>query len=159
MSEGERYRFRLALGFAGARTSRFLAADEFTATLDRTLAKVVAFNVRKQVARTGVGMLAATTHEDIIDDLQPDVLVRCAEGTIQAERRTRERLLISFAGELTISEGTQADWNGFARWHYRGHDLAFVRRVFCCGTSARRSASASSRRRRQRWRCGHVTSG
>ncbi len=25
-----------------------------------------------------------------------------------------------------LSDGTQADWPHFARWHYRGHDLAFV---------------------------------
>ena len=98
LSEGQRYRFRLALGLAqlGARNSergaenqevssvpssafhvpRFLVADEFTATLDRALAKVIAFNVRKLVSRTGVGVLAATTHEDIVEDLQPDLWVR-----------------------------------------------------------------------------------
>src|SRR5207248_3324090 len=43
----------------------FVLADEFTATLDRPLAKVVAFNLRKLVSRTGVGVLAATTHEDV----------------------------------------------------------------------------------------------
>jgi ABC-type lipoprotein export system ATPase subunit/GNAT superfamily N-acetyltransferase len=125
LSEGQRYRFRLALAF----DSPFVACDEFTATLERTLAKVVAFNVRKQVTRTGVGLLAATTHEDILDDLQPDLLVRCAEGSIRAERLAREGRPISFASELTIAEGTQADWQRFQRWHYRGHDLAFTRRV------------------------------
>src|SRR4029079_10460851 len=127
LSEGQRYRFRLALALASR--APFITCDASPATLERTLAKVVAFNVRKQVTRTGVGLLAATTHEDILDDLQPDLLVRCAEGTIQAERRSREQRPISFAHELTISEGTQADWDCFKQWHYRGHDLAFTRRV------------------------------
>lgn len=127
LSEGQRFRFRLALALASG--SRFIVSDEFTATLERTLAKVVAFNVRKQVSRTGIGLLAATTHDDIVADLQPNLLVRCAEGSIRAERRETKKQPISFATELRMTEGTQADWERFQRWHYRGHDLAFTRRV------------------------------
>ena len=111
LSEGQRYRFRLAYGFARSSSvpgpssfgensisdcsrrtedegrGMFITADEFTATLDRVLAKVVAFNLRKLVSRCGVGMLAATTHEDIVEDLQPDLWVRCGDGWIEAERR------------------------------------------------------------------------
>ena len=127
LSEGQRYRFRLAYALSSA--SQWVAVDEFTATLDRTLAKVVAFNVRKLVSRTGVGVLAATTHDDIVEDLQPDMWVRCGDGWIEAERRSWKRQPISFANELWLSDGTGADWPHFARWHYRGHDLAFTRRV------------------------------
>jgi ABC-type ATPase with predicted acetyltransferase domain len=128
LSEGERYRFRLAYAFATR--EQFLIADEFTAALDRTLAKVIAFNVRKLVTRTGIGLLAATTHEDVIDDLAPDVLVRChGDGYFESERRVRHRRPISFAHDLWLSTGTPADWPYFARWHYRGHRLAFVKRV------------------------------
>jgi uncharacterized protein len=66
-----------------------ILADEFTATLDRPLAKVVAFNLRKLVTRTGVGVLAATTHDDVADDLNPDVWVRChGDGHVEVERRS-----------------------------------------------------------------------
>jgi ABC-type ATPase with predicted acetyltransferase domain len=147
LSEGQRYRFLLAWAFAwgnpgrqsggevnahprtGVRGSPVVTADEFTATLDRTLAKVVAFNVRKLVSRTGVGLLAATTHEDVAEDLQPDLWVRCAEGWVEAERRGWKSRRVSFADDLWISEGTQSDWPYFARWHYRGDRLAFLRRV------------------------------
>ena len=135
LSEGQRYRFRLAFALGGAQgadaqRSGFVTADEFTATLDRTLAKVVAFNVRKLVTRGGVGLLAATTHDDVTDDLDPDVLVRCVgDGHVEAERRVRQRRRVSFAHDLWVSDGTAADWPYFARWHYRGHRLAFVKRV------------------------------
>ena len=137
LSEGQRYRFRLAYAISGrlhqpadAGRSPFILADEFTATLDRTLAKVVAFSVRKLVTRAGVGLLAATTHDDIVDDLAPDVLVRCfGDGHIECERRVRQRRRVSFAHELWLSDGTARDWPYFARWHYRGHRLAFVKRV------------------------------
>src|SRR2546421_11842804 len=44
-------------------------------------------------------------------------------------QRRREKKSASFAPELWLSGGTRADWPYFARWHYRSHHLAFVRRV------------------------------
>jgi len=85
LSDGQRYRFRLA--FALASPASYLMADEFAAYLDRTLAKVLAFNLRKLVTRTGKGILLATTHEDLTDDLQPDLWVRClGEGQVETRR-------------------------------------------------------------------------
>jgi GNAT superfamily N-acetyltransferase len=109
-----------------------LLADEFAANLDRTLARVLAFNLRKLVTRTGVGALLATTHEDLTADLRPDLCVRClGDGDVRHVRddRAREPRPISFAGELRVEDGSQADWPRFAKWHDRGHGLAFVRRV------------------------------
>jgi ABC-type ATPase with predicted acetyltransferase domain len=88
LSDGQRYRFRLALGLgqAIARGARFLAADEFTATLDRRLAQVIAFQLRRLADRRGVGFLLATAHEDIVEDLAPDWLVRCRlDGPVAVE--------------------------------------------------------------------------
>jgi uncharacterized protein len=89
LSDGQRYRFRLALALSLAPgSSGYVLADEFCAVLDRTLARVLAFNVRKLAARTGVGFLLATTHDDLVDDLNPDLLVRChGEGSIEVTRR------------------------------------------------------------------------
>lgn len=77
LSEGQRYRFRLARAVSEADGNGWVVADEFTATLDRVLAKVVAFGVRRLADRQGCGFLLATTHEDVIADLAPDVIVRC----------------------------------------------------------------------------------
>jgi ABC-type lipoprotein export system ATPase subunit len=128
LSDGQRYRFRLAYALASAssplsrlcgrgvggeglrispesrtltpnpspakpgegdkKATVFILADEFCAVLDRTLAKVLAFNVRKLATRTGVGFLLATTHDDLVADLNPDLLVRChGDGAIDVERR------------------------------------------------------------------------
>lgn len=78
LSDGQRYRFRLLKGIV--EKTNWVLADEFTATLDRTLAKVIAFNVRRIANRNMKGFLLATTHEDVLEDLQPDVLVRCSIG-------------------------------------------------------------------------------
>jgi len=81
LSEGQRYRFRLALGLAQLKQrpsdhAGWLIADEFTATLDRTLAQVLAYNLGKVARRLKVGCLLATTHEDVEKDLSPDVVVK-----------------------------------------------------------------------------------
>jgi uncharacterized protein len=85
LSDGQRYRFRIAYAFAtGAAT---ICLDEFAAVLDRPLAKVLAFNLRKLVTRTGIGVLCATTHDDLHDDLNPDVVVRClGDGAVTRVR-------------------------------------------------------------------------
>lgn len=150
LSDGQRYRFRLAYAIAecGVRNAKsrtglsssipqsafripqFIQADEFTAALDRPLAKVVAFNLRKLAGRAGVGVLAATTHDDVLEDLAPDLWVRCGgDGRVSAERRGSKRRRVSFADELWLSAGARPDWAYFARWHYRGHGLGFVTRV------------------------------
>jgi ABC-type ATPase with predicted acetyltransferase domain len=88
LSDGQRARFRLAysLGRPGA-TRNPMMIDEFAALLDRPLAKVVAYNLRRLVSRTGVGALVATTHEDLADALNPDVVVRCrGEGHVEVTR-------------------------------------------------------------------------
>jgi ABC-type ATPase with predicted acetyltransferase domain len=88
LSDGQRYRFRLALALS--KHPRWVLADEFTATLDRTLARVIAFNLRRLADRTGTGFLLATTHEDVADDLAPDLHVRCRlDGEIEVSRESR----------------------------------------------------------------------
>lgn len=94
MSDGQRSRFRLALALDRARRdgTPFLLADEFAALLDRTLARVLAFNVRKLAWRMGIGFLAATTHDDLLEDLNPDVHVQCrGDGIIDVDRRESKK--------------------------------------------------------------------
>lgn len=100
LSDGQRYRFRLALAIAESKTNpqstihspHFIMADEFAAMLDRTLAKVLAFNVRKLATRTGIGFLLATTHEDLAEDLNPNLHVRClGDGAIETDRREPQK--------------------------------------------------------------------
>lgn len=51
-------------------------ADEFGATLDRTTAAGVARNVRRWVNQSsGVCFVAATTHDDLLEPLAPDMLI------------------------------------------------------------------------------------
>jgi ABC-type ATPase with predicted acetyltransferase domain len=86
LSDGQRARYRLA--YALATTAGPVAVDEFAALLDRPLARVLAYNLRRTVSRTGRGALVATTHTDLAEDLNPDVLIQCrGEGLIEVTRR------------------------------------------------------------------------
>jgi ABC-type ATPase with predicted acetyltransferase domain len=84
LSEGQKYRFRLACCLASCFGStpsqdrsgkKMIFADEFCSNLDRITAAVIAYNVRRFAKRSGVTFFLASSHEDILADLQPDVLV------------------------------------------------------------------------------------
>lgn len=97
LSDGQRYRFRLAMAMARAERARdrlhVVLADEFAATLDRLTAAIVARNVRKWVRRCKVPLcfIAATTHDDLLEPLEPDVLVIQHPGAkLEVHRRDDE---------------------------------------------------------------------
>jgi len=73
LSDGQKYRFRLAMALAAEK--KFIFADEFCSNLDRITAAVVAYNVQKFAKRHGVTFVLAASQEDILFDMAPDVLV------------------------------------------------------------------------------------
>jgi ABC-type ATPase with predicted acetyltransferase domain len=73
LSEGQKYRFRLACALASGK--KFIFADEFCSNLDRITAACIAYNVRRFAKRNKATFFLASSHEDILADLQPDVLV------------------------------------------------------------------------------------
>jgi len=60
---------------AGMAPASILVADEFCSTLDRLCARALAYRVRRLVDRYGLTVLAASAHDDLVEDLAPDVLV------------------------------------------------------------------------------------
>lgn len=73
LSDGQKWRFRLAMALAAGK--KFVFADEFCSNLDRVTAAVIAYNVRRFADREGVTFVLAGSHDDILGDLEPDVLV------------------------------------------------------------------------------------
>ncbi len=73
LSEGQKYRFCLAQALATGK--EFVFADEFCSELDRVTAATVAFNIHKFAQRTGTTFVLASSRDDILVDLAPDVLV------------------------------------------------------------------------------------
>ncbi len=73
LSDGQKYRFRLAVALASQR--KFIFADEFCTGLDRITAAVISYNVHKFAKRNNVTFILAGSHGDVLADLAPDVLV------------------------------------------------------------------------------------
>ncbi|MDD5327268.1 MAG: ATP-binding cassette domain-containing protein [Phycisphaerae bacterium] len=73
LSDGQKYRFRLAVALGSG--AKFIFADEYCNELDRITAAVISYNIHKYAKRTGVTFILASSHEDILLDLAPDVLV------------------------------------------------------------------------------------
>jgi ABC-type ATPase with predicted acetyltransferase domain len=92
LSEGQKYRFRLAkaLSLMGGMARRersdrghvpsnqqpkIIFADEFCSNLDRITAAVIAYQIRKFATRHNISFVLASSHDDILADLRPDVLI------------------------------------------------------------------------------------
>jgi ABC-type ATPase with predicted acetyltransferase domain len=73
LSDGQKYRFRLAIAMAAKK--KFVFADEFCSGLDRITAAVISYHLHKFAKREKVTFILASSHEDILTDLSPDVLV------------------------------------------------------------------------------------
>lgn len=73
LSDGQRYRFRIAKLMESK--ARVWVADEFGAVLDRTTAKLVAYNLRRFATSVGATVIVATTHKDLKQELAPNVYV------------------------------------------------------------------------------------
>lgn len=73
LSDGQQHRFRLARALTAGKP--FIFADEFCSTLDRITAATVAYNVHRLAKRIGTTLLVASSRDDILLDLAPDVLI------------------------------------------------------------------------------------
>lgn len=79
LSDGQRYRLHLAQAMhlveLHGREPTVILADEFSATLDRLTARIIARNVRRWARTVPVTFVAATTHDDLLEPLDPDLLI------------------------------------------------------------------------------------
>jgi len=78
LSAGQRFRFHLARFFASG--AAVLLADEWAATLDRATAKIVSHQLRLFIIHSAAtphprSAILATTHTDLLADLQPDTII------------------------------------------------------------------------------------
>jgi ABC-type ATPase with predicted acetyltransferase domain len=91
LSTGQQYRFRLAMALATGK--KYIFADEFCSELDNITAAVISYRLHKFAKRTGTTFILASSRQDILLDLSPDVLVVTqlssqAEVIYKQKRRT-----------------------------------------------------------------------
>jgi len=119
LSDGQCYRYKIARMIDSGK--KYWLADEFCSTLDRTTAKIVAYNIQKLARRSGATLAVATTHTDLEEDLNPSILIRKGWGEeIDIDYRlNRETLSCSVSRDITVREGSKEDYNKLAYLHYR----------------------------------------
>ena len=130
LSDGQKYRYRIAKLIESGK--QWWLMDEFAATLDRDTAKIIAFNLQKIARQQGKAVIAATTHGDLFEDLNPSVHVHKRFGEeIQINYYPNEVAAeCSLVREMRIEQGTIADWHKLSSFHYRGHLVVGPRRIF-----------------------------
>ncbi len=129
LSDGQRYRYRIAkLMDSKART---WLLDEFTSVLDRVTARVVAYCLQKAARRRGTTVLAATTHNDVLEDLNPDIVVRKGMGPqVSVEYRRPEPRECSVLRDAVIEPGSLKDYEALKHFHYLGGAPPFRRAIY-----------------------------
>lgn len=119
LSEGQKYRFKLAK-LVDSKSKTVWILDEFCATLDRVMAKVISYSVQKIGRKLGKTVIVATTHEDLIEDFQPDILVvKGYEGEVKVVRNEAHPKACSVCGSLRVEKGGIEDYEKLKRFHYR----------------------------------------
>jgi ABC-type lipoprotein export system ATPase subunit/GNAT superfamily N-acetyltransferase len=131
LSDGQKYRYKIAKMVESQ--AQFWIMDEFAATLDRDTAKIVAYNLQKHARQQGKAVLAATTHTDLLEDLNPSVHIHKRFGkeitvNYYPNKPTKE---CSLTKEMQITEGKTEDWRKLAGFHYRSHKIAAPRKILC----------------------------
>lgn len=108
LSDGQRWRLRLALAMHLIERDRrnaqhtLIVCDEFAALLDRITADVVASVLRRFVNthHESVAAIVATSHDDLVEPLDPDHVIECDFGSNTHRRRRRTSAATTNGGGL-----------------------------------------------------------
>ncbi len=117
LSTGQQFRVRLALRLACC--PALAVMDEFTSTVDRTVAQIGSHALAKTVRARGQQFIALTCHEDVETWLNPDWVYR-PDSNIFTWRSLRRRPVIT----LRICRVGRAAWQLFKPHHYLSTALA-----------------------------------
>jgi len=125
LSEGQKYRYKIAKLMESV-DKQFWVMDEFCSLLDRETAKIVAYNVQKLARQMQKGVLVATTHTDLLEDLKPTVHIHKSFGRkVEITYYQKENAGItgnhscSLTKKMRLVEGTLEDYKKLAEYHYR----------------------------------------
>jgi ABC-type lipoprotein export system ATPase subunit/GNAT superfamily N-acetyltransferase len=130
LSDGQKHRYHIAR--LAETPKQWWLLDEFTSTLDRDTAKIVAYNLQKLARQRGKAVIAATTHTDLLGDLAPDVHVHKRYGKELAIRyypHARARGC-SLKRQMRVEQGTFQDYKALSQFHYRTGRCPPPRKIF-----------------------------
>jgi len=119
LSDGQKYRYRLAK-MINEKEKTIWVLDEFCATLDRVMARIVAYLLQKLARKLKKTVVVATTHQDLIEDFQPEILIEKGyESEVSTKVYTAKRKLCSLFNEIHMEQGDFQDYLKLEQFHYR----------------------------------------
>jgi ABC-type lipoprotein export system ATPase subunit/GNAT superfamily N-acetyltransferase len=118
LSTGQQFRVTLARLLASANPGHPCVIDEFTSTVDRTVAQIGSAALARTVRKRHLQVVAVTCHEDVEEWLQPDWMLRPAEGLF-TWRCLQQRPKV----DLVIVRCKASAWPLFAPHHYLSHAI------------------------------------
>ena len=119
LSDGQKYRYKLAKLMDDKEKCVWII-DEFCATLDRVMAHIIAYLIQKVARRLGKTVVVATTHRDLLEDFQPDIVVEKGfENEVRAVSKEIAPEKCSIFKNVSIQKGIIEDYNKLSRFHYR----------------------------------------
>lgn len=118
LSTGQKFRADIAIAVAEVEQHNVIVIDEFTSTVDRTVAKTTSSVVAGVIRKGGRRLVAVACHYDIIDWLNPCWVLDMADQSL-TRRSVRRRPDI----KLQISRCENSAWRLFMDHHYLSHEL------------------------------------
>lgn len=129
LSDGQKYRYAVAKALE--QNADVILADEFGAVLDRDTAKIVAYNIQKQIRRLNKIFICATTHTDLIEDLNPSVYIyKKYENGVELQYKPYKEHDFSMAKDMVVEPGDKMDWDMLSKWHYKSHKTGARTHIF-----------------------------
>ena len=120
LSDGQKCRYKIAKMLSTGSDIWFI--DEFCATLDREMAKVIAFSIQKTARLLGKTIIVATTHSDIEHDLNASLTIKKNFGEgVTVTRNKWEKRPCSLMNEITFRISTFEEYqkSGLPTFHYK----------------------------------------
>jgi ABC-type lipoprotein export system ATPase subunit/N-acetylglutamate synthase-like GNAT family acetyltransferase len=122
LSDGQKYRYKLAK-LIDNKEKTVWVIDEFCATLDRVMARIIAYLVQKMARKLGKTVVVATTHNDLLEDFQPDILVEKGfESDVKVANFDFNPRNCSILNDIRVEKGSIEDYRLLSRFHYRTKD-------------------------------------
>jgi ABC-type ATPase with predicted acetyltransferase domain len=119
LSDGQKYRFKIAKLIDSNKGTWVL--DEFCSTLDRTTAKAVAYCTQKAARKRGKTLIVATSHEDLLEDLNPNIhIVKKWGPEVEVKTYKPEPRECTLLAEVKIREASREEIRKLEHLHYRG---------------------------------------
>jgi ABC-type ATPase with predicted acetyltransferase domain len=130
LSDGQKHRYHIAR--LTETPAQFWLLDEFTSTLDRDTAKIVAHNLQKLARKQHKAVIAATTHTDLHKDLAPNVHIHKQYGkqiTITYNPNPKPHKC-TLTHQTQTQQATYQDYKTLSQFHYRTKRCPPPRKTF-----------------------------